>query len=136
MPSIPGMETFKGSISHSTEFSNAKPNGHGKKAVVVGSSNPAQDIAQDFYEQGYDVTMFQRSSTLVLSSKFRNSVGLKGLYVENGPPIEDADLQDLSPSQFVKVAGYVDNRCVVTKATLLCFVIVEFLTAEVFEVGS
>ncbi|KAF4997588.1 hypothetical protein FDECE_12044 [Fusarium decemcellulare] len=92
MPSIPGMETVKGSISHSTEFSNAKPNGHGKKAVVVGSSNSAHDIAQDFYEQGYDVTMFQRSSTLVLSSKFRNSVGLKGLYVENSPPIEDADL--------------------------------------------
>ena len=59
---------------------------------MVGSSNSAHDIAQDYSEQGYEVTMCQRSSTLVISSKFRNTTGLKGLYVKNGPPIEDADL--------------------------------------------
>lgn len=58
---------------------------------MVGSSNSAHDIAQDYFEQGFDVTMYQSISTLVLSSNFRNTVGLKGLYVENGPPIEDAD---------------------------------------------
>lgn len=93
MPVIKGMECFKGNIAHSTEFSCATPNGQGKKAVVVGSSNSAHDIAQDFYEQGYDVTMVQRSSTLVISSKFRNAEGLKGLYTEDGPPTEDADLR-------------------------------------------
>lgn len=109
MPTIKGMDTFRGAISHSTEFTNAKPNGQEKKAVVVGSSNSAHDIAQDYFEQGYDVTMYQRSSTLVLSSKFRNTVGLKGLYVENGPPIEDADLlvwglpMELFKTQQVKV---------------------------------
>lgn len=92
MPTIKGMDEFEGKISHSTEFASAKPNGQGRKAVVVGSSNSAHDIAQDYYEQGYDVTMYQRSSTLVLSSEFRNTVGLNGLYVENGPPVEDADL--------------------------------------------
>lgn len=92
MPVIKGMESFGGNVTHSTEFASAKPNGQGKKAVVVGSSNSAHDIAQDFYEQGYDVTMVQRSSTLVISSKFRNTAGLKGLYAENGPPTEDADL--------------------------------------------
>lgn len=92
MPVIKGMECFRGSIAHSTEFSCAMPNGQGKKAIVVGSSNSAHDIAQDFYEQGYDVTMIQRSSTLVISSNFRNSEGLKGLFTEDGPPTEDADL--------------------------------------------
>jgi cation diffusion facilitator CzcD-associated flavoprotein CzcO len=93
MPVIKGMESFNGNISHSTEFNCAKPNGQGKKAVVVGSSNSAHDICQDFYEQGYDVTMVQRSSTLVISSKFRNTVGVKGAYTEDGPPTEDADLR-------------------------------------------
>lgn len=92
MPIIKGMESFRGSIAHSTEFSCAAPNGQGKRAVVVGSSNSAHDIAQDYYEQGYHVTMVQRSSTLVISSKFRNTVGVKGLYTEDGPPTEDADL--------------------------------------------
>lgn len=92
MPSIKGMESFKGNMAHSTEFASAAPNGQGKKAVVVGSSNSAHDIAQDYYEQGYDVTMIQRSSTLVISSKFRNTVGVKGLFTEDGPPTEDADL--------------------------------------------
>ncbi|KEF51714.1 uncharacterized protein A1O9_12349 [Exophiala aquamarina CBS 119918] len=92
MPVIKGMECFRGNVAHSSEFACATPNSHGKKVVVVGSSNSAHDIAQDFYEQGYNVTMVQRSSTLVISSKFRNTEGLKGLYAEGGPPTEDADL--------------------------------------------
>ena len=108
MPVIEGMESFRGNIAHSTEFTCAAPNGQGKKAVVVGSSNSAHDIAQDFYEQGYDVTMVQRSTTLVISSKFRNAC-LEGMYEEDGPPIEDADLltwglpMELFKAQQIKV---------------------------------
>lgn len=109
MPVIKGMKSFKGPIHHSSEFSSAKPNGQGKRALVVGSSNSAHDIAQDYYEQGYDVTLYQRSSTLVLSSKFRNTVGIKGLYTEGGPRTEDADMlvwglpMELFKAQQVKV---------------------------------
>lgn len=46
---IPGMTEFKGDrLCHSSEFPGAKGNGKNKNAVVVGSSNSAHDIAQDF----------------------------------------------------------------------------------------
>ena len=66
--------------------------GNGKRAVVVGCCNSGHDIAQDYYEKGYDVTMVQRSSTCVMSSDSLLNIGLAGLYEEHGPPIEDADL--------------------------------------------
>ena len=92
-PSIKGMDTFKGSrLCHSSEFSGAQPNSKGKKAVVVGCCNSGHDIAQDFYEKGYDVTIVQRSTTCVISSESITDIGLKGLYDEDGPPTEDADM--------------------------------------------
>ena len=92
-PQIPGMDEFKGSrLCHSSEFSGAKPNSNGKKAVVVGCCNSGHDISQTFYENGYDITMVQRSTTCVVSSASITEIGLKGLYDEMGPPVEDADL--------------------------------------------
>ena len=92
-PTMKGMDSFKGDrLCHSSEFSGAKLNSQGKKAVVVGCCNSGHDIAQDFYEKGYDVTIVQRSTTCVISSKSITDIGLKGLYDEDGPPTEDADL--------------------------------------------
>ncbi|KAL4902189.1 hypothetical protein BDW74DRAFT_158754 [Aspergillus multicolor] len=98
LPRFKGFESFKGSkICHSSEFDGAteldgQDGGKKRKAVVVGSCNSAHDIAQDYYEKGYEVTMVQRSSTCVISSSAIVNIGLKGLYEENGPPINDADL--------------------------------------------
>jgi hypothetical protein len=93
VPIFKGMDNFKGDrLCHSSEFPGANPNSEGKKAVVVGSCNSGHDIAQDYYEKGYDVTMVQRSSTCVITSNSITSIGLKGLYEEGGPPIEDADV--------------------------------------------
>jgi hypothetical protein len=93
VPIFKGMDNFKGDLlCHSSEFPGANPNSKGKKAVVVGSCNSGHDIAQDYYEKGYNVTMVQRSSTCVISSNSITSIGLKGLYEEGGPPTEDADL--------------------------------------------
>ncbi|KAL3472455.1 hypothetical protein BJX99DRAFT_249626 [Aspergillus californicus] len=93
LPEFTGAESFQGSrFCHSSEFKGATPNGAGRKAVVVGSCNSAHDIAQDYYEKGYDVTMVQRSTTLVVSSDAVVNIALKGLYEEGGPPIDDADL--------------------------------------------
>ncbi|KAL2844163.1 hypothetical protein BJY01DRAFT_264058 [Aspergillus pseudoustus] len=94
LPLFKGVEAFQGRrVCHSAEFHGAEPaNGEGKKAVVVGSCNSAHDIAQDYYEKGYEVTMVQRSSTCVISSKAIVDIGLKGLYEEHGPPVEDSDL--------------------------------------------
>ena len=102
--SMPGINDFKGDVlCHSSEFVGAKPNSKGKKAIVVGCCNSGHDIAQDFHENGYDVTIVQRSSTYVISSKNVLDVLLAGLYDETGPPTEDADLLFMSiPNAVVK----------------------------------
>ena len=103
-PSIKGMNSFKGTrLCHSSEFPGATSNSHGKKAIVVGSCNSGHDIAQTFYENGYDVTMVQRSSTCVVSSDAIVELGLKALYSEGTPPVEDSDLWlHASPSPVLK----------------------------------
>lgn len=99
-----GMENFQGDVlCHSSEFKGARAEGKGKKAVVVGSCNSGHDISQDFYEKGYDVTMVQRSSTCVISSEAITEIALAGLYDENGPPVDDADMWLHSlPSEILK----------------------------------
>lgn len=92
LPTFKGIESFQGDqICHSSEFPGAKEGQKGKKAIVVGSCNSGHDIAQDYYEKGYDVTMVQRSSTCVVSSNSITEIALKGLYDEAAPPTEDAD---------------------------------------------
>lgn len=93
MPKMAGIENFKGDrLCHSSEFPGAKENSQGKKAIIVGSCNSAHDIAQDYVEKGYDVTISQRSTTHVVSSKAITEVALKGIYSEDGPPVDDADI--------------------------------------------
>ncbi|CAL3962655.1 unnamed protein product [Diplocarpon coronariae] len=101
---IPGIADFKGDrLCHSSEFTGAKLNGSGKKAIVVGCCNSGHDIAQDYFEKGYDVTIVQRSSTCVISSEALLKIGLAGLYEEQGPPVEDADVMFWSiPSSVLK----------------------------------
>ncbi|PFH62877.1 hypothetical protein XA68_11433 [Ophiocordyceps unilateralis] len=91
-PQIEGSESFKGDcFCHSSEFPGARKGTSGNKAVIIGCCNSAHDIAQDYVENGYHVTMVQRSSTTVVSSGALIDVLLKG-YSEDGPPVEDADL--------------------------------------------
>jgi thioredoxin reductase len=105
MPDIKGMDSFKGTrLCHSSEHPGANPISKGKKAIVVGCCNSGHDIAQDFYEKGYDITIVQRSTTCVVSSEAICEIGLKGLYDEDAPPVEDADLFLWSiPSELFKV---------------------------------
>ena len=103
-PQMKGMEKFKGDRPcHSSQFKGAKADSQGKKAIVVGSCNSGHDIAQDFYEHGYDVTIVQRSSAYVVSTECVLDVLLKGLYEEGGPATEDADLLFMSiPNPMLK----------------------------------
>ncbi|KAI0889768.1 FAD/NAD(P)-binding domain-containing protein [Annulohypoxylon maeteangense] len=92
-PNFKGQENFKGDVlCHSSDFRGAKKNGKGRKAIVIGACNSAMDISQDFYEKGYDVTMIQRSSTTVMTSKAVLDLLLWPSYREGGPPTEEADL--------------------------------------------
>ncbi|KAL7629150.1 hypothetical protein AAE478_000669 [Parahypoxylon ruwenzoriense] len=103
-PDFKGMSDFKGDVlCHSSDFRGAKKNTHGRKAVVIGACNSALDISQDFYENGYDVTVVQRSSTTVMSNKAVLKLLFEPLYCEGGPPTEEADLLTWStPSEIYK----------------------------------
>lgn len=103
-PHIKGMESFKGDrLCHSGQFKGANSNSEGKKAIMVGCCKSGHDTAQDFFEHGYDVTIVQRSSTYVMSSKAGLDVLLAGLYEEGGPDTEDADLLFMSvPNPMLK----------------------------------
>lgn len=82
---IQGLSDFKGDcLIHSTQFSKPLQSTKGKKAVVVGACNSGHDIAQEYYQHGYEVTMVQRSSTLVVQSQTLIDVMLKGLYSDQG----------------------------------------------------
>lgn len=82
---IQGLNDFKGDrLIHSTQFSSPRQNAKGKKAVVVGGCNSGHDIAQYYYEHGYDVTMVQRSSTLVVKCNTLVDVTVKALYSDDG----------------------------------------------------
>ncbi|EIW83472.1 FAD/NAD(P)-binding domain-containing protein [Coniophora puteana RWD-64-598 SS2] len=88
LPSVPGQDKFKGEITHSTNFTSAA-NYVGKKAVVVGACNSGHDVAQDFLNHSVNVTMYQRSSTLVVSS---NVVRMVLASYKEGYPVELADV--------------------------------------------
>jgi putative flavoprotein involved in K+ transport len=68
IPRFPGAETFKGKQHHSSQHSGGEGYA-GKKCVVVGSNNSAHDIAADLWENGADVTLLQRSPTLVVRAE-------------------------------------------------------------------
>jgi putative flavoprotein involved in K+ transport len=81
VPAYPGAETFKGTQHHSSRHSGGEAFA-GKKCVVVGSNNSAHDIAADLWEHGAaEVTMLQRSPTLVVRSETQQRFG-RSLYSE------------------------------------------------------
>ncbi|KIW49561.1 hypothetical protein PV05_11229 [Exophiala xenobiotica] len=108
---LKGLSDFKGDVlCHSSEFKGARLDGKVKKAVVVGSCNSGHDIAQDFYEKGYDVTLVQRSTTCVISSEAITETGLKGVYSEDGPPVDDADISQGIAGQDHGAAGGIRQK--------------------------
>lgn len=70
IPTFPGQEGFKGQVYHGSQHKDASDyNVKGKKVAVVGTGNSGHDIAENFYENGAEVTMVQRSGTYVLTAK-------------------------------------------------------------------
>ena len=66
VPDIPSLQNFTGTAIHSSQYIDGEE-WRGKKALVIGTGNSGHDIAQDLYSSGADVTLVQRSSTLVVS---------------------------------------------------------------------
>ncbi|BGP43329.1 hypothetical protein JCM10449v2_007360 [Rhodotorula kratochvilovae] len=92
MPNFPRDE-FEGYVVHSSAHGGCHgKDWAGKKAVVIGCCNSGHDIAADFYEHGINTTIVQRSSTYVMSSEHGIPGLLNGVYEEDGPPTDDADI--------------------------------------------
>ncbi len=95
VPQIPGAETFQGDLHHSSRHVSGAAY-RGKKCVVLGSNNSAHDICADLWEHDADVTMLQRSSTMVAKSETLMDLELSALYSEKalaaGITTEQADL--------------------------------------------
>src|SRR6188768_1496689 len=66
VPEIAGLKDFAGKVMHSSQYDDGE-SWKGKRAIVIGTGNSGHDIAQDLHSSGAHVTLFQRSSTLVVS---------------------------------------------------------------------
>jgi putative flavoprotein involved in K+ transport len=66
---------------HSSEFSDGAQY-RGKKALIVGSSTSAHDIAANLHANGADVTMLQRGPTIVVRSESLMELAWGRLYSE------------------------------------------------------
>ena len=64
LPNLPGLENFGGQVVHSSRYDDGE-NRNGRRALVIGTGNSGHDIAQDLYSSGAEVTLVQRSSTLI-----------------------------------------------------------------------
>ncbi len=89
LPDIPTLRNFGGEVLHSSQYDDGEA-WQGKKALVVGTGNSGHDIAQDLYSSGAEVTLVQRSSTLIVN--IEPSAQLAYALYDEGPPLEDCDL--------------------------------------------
>ena len=65
MPDIPGLKNFAGTTAAFQPTMSDGENWKGKRAIVIGTGNSGHDIAQDLHSSGAEVTLVQRSSTLI-----------------------------------------------------------------------
>jgi putative flavoprotein involved in K+ transport len=94
VPVVPGQDVFAGRQEHSSQHSGEGDHA-GQRVVVVGANNSAHDIAAALWENGAEVTMIQRSSTLIVTAESLRWLQ-RGLYSEEalaaGISTEQADL--------------------------------------------
>jgi putative flavoprotein involved in K+ transport len=95
MPDIPGAAEFQGVLQHSSAYGSGEDYA-GKRCVVIGSNNSAHDVCADLWEHGAEVTMVQRSSTLVARADTLRQLTSGRLFSEaalsRGITTEKADL--------------------------------------------
>jgi putative flavoprotein involved in K+ transport len=73
MPAMKGIDTFRGTVVHSSQFTSGRDY-RSSKALVVGVGTSAHDIALDLYRHGADVAMLQRGPITVVSLEEANTV--------------------------------------------------------------
>ena len=89
VPRLPGLESFGGTVLHSSRYSSGL-RWRGKRALVLGTGTSGHDVAQDLVVSGAaEVTLIQRRPTQVVS--LREAQAPYALYGES-IPFEDKDL--------------------------------------------
>jgi cation diffusion facilitator CzcD-associated flavoprotein CzcO len=93
IPTIATIENFTGKILHSSRFAGGAE-WSGQSVVVIGTGTSAHDICQDLHINGADVTMVQRSPTLVVN--IEPAQLYDKTYLGEGPPVDVRDLLNAS----------------------------------------
>lgn len=93
-PQLPGREEYGGTVVHAVDYRGWR-DWTGKKVVVVGTGVSGHDIAQDLAEHGVDVTIIQRSATLVLNISTVHST-LYANHTSGKYTVEESDLINAS----------------------------------------
>ncbi|MDX8461360.1 NAD(P)/FAD-dependent oxidoreductase [Mesorhizobium humile] len=73
---LPGAESFKGELLHSSQYSTGEKF-RGKRVAVIGAASSGHDVSVDLWEAGAKVTMVQRSPTTVVKSDTLMDVGFE-----------------------------------------------------------
>jgi cation diffusion facilitator CzcD-associated flavoprotein CzcO len=103
IPDIPTIENFSNPVLHSSKFARGAE-WKGKSVVVLGTGTSAHDICQELQSSGAEVTMVQRSPTLVVNVDPSAQLYDK-IYLGNGPALEVRDLLNSSvPLEVTKAA--------------------------------
>jgi putative flavoprotein involved in K+ transport len=93
IPDIASLRDFQGKVLHSSQYDDGEA-WQGKKALVIGTGNSGHDIAQDLHSSGAEVTLVQRSPTLIVNVE--PSAQLPYALYDEGPPLADCDLITLA----------------------------------------
>jgi putative flavoprotein involved in K+ transport len=102
IPVIDGIENFKGQVLHSSRFAAGKQ-WAGRSVIVFGTGTSSHDICQELQAAGADVTMVQRSPTMVVNVEPAQLYDKT--YLGDGPPVETRDLLNTNvPLPVMKVA--------------------------------
>jgi cation diffusion facilitator CzcD-associated flavoprotein CzcO len=103
IPKIATIENFAGRVLHSSQFA-AGAAWRGKSIVVMGTGTSAHDICQELQANGADVTMVQRSPTLVVNVDPSAQLYDK-TYLGDGPPVDVRDVLNASiPLKVIKAS--------------------------------
>ena len=89
IPDIEGIDNFKGEVLHSSRFK-AGREWKGRPVIVFGTGTSAHDICQELQAAGADVTMVQRSPTMVVNVEPAQLYDKT--YLGDGPPIASRDI--------------------------------------------
>ena len=89
MPDIKGIENFKGEKIHSGYFKSGKPY-QNKNVLVFGTGTSSHDVCQDLHANGANVTMVQRSPTMIVN--LEPSAQLPYALYQEGPSTDDLSL--------------------------------------------